>query len=158
MVTRCCEQLRCVRHNWPEKKKGQKKPTPKTNTSPKPQLPAPESFANKCCYQSYPGLARLSGDWAGVLWTSDWDNSWTHKMWFISSWSRTSSDIRGIELPRTIAGLLRKSEKELTLLGSSSVYTRLNQFKSYWEKQLIARKMNSSWHSSSRRQQCLPQN
>ena len=75
---------------------------PPTPPNPIPQPPALESFANKCWYQSSPGLARLIGDWAGMLWVSDQGGSWTRKMEFFSSWSRISRQVRGIELPRTL--------------------------------------------------------
>lgn len=40
-----------------------------------------------------------------MLEISDRHDSWTCKMWFISSWSRTSRHLRGSKLPPTIIGL-----------------------------------------------------
>lgn len=101
MVTRCCKQFRCLRYNWPKqtKKKAKKPPTPST----KPQPPALESFANKCWHQSPPGVARLTGDWAGMLQISDWDDSWTRGSFHPEVELQGTSE--ELELPRTITGL-----------------------------------------------------
>lgn len=47
----------------------------KRQNPPNLQPPAQESFANKHWYRSCPGIARLTGDGAGMLWISEWDDS-----------------------------------------------------------------------------------